>query len=449
MVDLLHWCATVPGGDWRVPAPRLWVMVMFYLGVPLVVDTVQFRYHRIIGAGLIVMALGGWIVSGSPRSDGDQWRVTFLDVGQGDSAALQLPDGKTVLIDGGKRYERFDMGRGVIVPFLLNQGIRRLDHIIATHPQQDHVGGLPWMIRHLEVGDFWHTSIDRPEPLFEELRQAVKARNIHDHVAIRGAELTQGDFCRMTVLNPIGTPSGRSTLASSSGTFLNNASVVTQLFCGRHTILFAADIETEGLHHLTAFGQDPVTLKPTYTINDVTLGTGQLDQAAIFAAARQAGLFIIHTREGHRPDLSDLQPSKKARGKLKTGIGDKGPMGRILVRGEYGHDIIDELKPRAGEPVLDKPGKGAFYATDFDAILKHRGMKQLVVCGVTTEVCVQTTVREANDRGFECLILGDCTAATDHGNHLAALKMVTMQGGVFGAVADSGAVIAAIGGGAA
>jgi competence protein ComEC len=112
----------------------------------------------------------------------------------------------------------------------------------------------------LEVGDFWHTSIDRPEPLFEELRQAVKARNIHDHVAIRGAELTQGDFCRMTVLNPIGTPSGRSSLASSSGTFLNNASVVTQLFCGRHTILFAADIETEGLHHLTAFGQDPVTV---------------------------------------------------------------------------------------------------------------------------------------------------------------------------------------------
>ena len=127
----------------------------------------------------------------------------------------------------------------------------------------------------------------------------------------------------------------------------------------------------------------------------------------MLAAARQAGLFIIHTREGHRPDLSDLQPSKKARGKLKTGIGDKGPMGRILVRGEYGHDIIDELKPRAGEPVLDKPGKGAFYATDFDAILKHRGMKQLVVCGVTTEVCVQTTVREANDRGYDCLVLED------------------------------------------
>lgn len=166
----------------------------------------------------------------------------------------------------------------------------------------------------------------------------------------------------------------------------------------------------------------------------------------VLAAARQAGLLIIHTREGHRPDLSDLQPSKKARGRLKTGIGDKGPMGRILVRGEHGHDIIDELKPRAGEPVLDKPGKGAFYATDFDAILKHRGMKQLIVCGVTTEVCVQTTVREANDRGYDCLVLEDCVASYFPEFQVMALKMIKAQGGIFGWVGQSKDFIKAIAG---
>lgn len=166
----------------------------------------------------------------------------------------------------------------------------------------------------------------------------------------------------------------------------------------------------------------------------------------VLAAARKAGFFIVHTREGHRPDLSDLQPSKKARGKLKTCIGDKGPMGRILVRGEYGHDIIDELKPKAGEPVLDKPGKGAFYATDFDAILQHRGMKQLVVCGVTTEVCVQTTVREANDRGYDCLVLEDCVASYFPEFQTMALSMIKAQGGIFGWVGQSKDFIAAIAG---
>jgi nicotinamidase-related amidase len=181
--------------------------------------------------------------------------------------------------------------------------------------------------------------------------------------------------------------------------------------------------------------------------NDVSLLRKAIEPTKrVLAAARQAGLFIIHTREGHRPDLSDLQPSKKARGKLKTGIGDKGPMGRILVRGEYGHDIIDELKPRAGEPVLDKPGKGAFYATDFDAILKHRGMKQLVVCGVTTEVCVQTTVREANDRGYDCLVLEDCVASYFPEFQVMALKMIKAQGGIFGWVGQSKDFIKAIAG---
>ncbi len=157
----------------------------------------------------------------------------------------------------------------------------------------------------------------------------------------------------------------------------------------------------------------------------------------VLAAARAKKLLVIHTREGHRPDLADLPRNKKLRGRLKTGIGDKGPMGRILVRGEYGHDIVDELKPAPGEPFVDKPGKGAFYATDLDAILHARGIWQLVVCGVTTEVCVNTTVREANDRGYDCLVLEDCVGSYFPAFQKAALEMVKAQGGIFGWVSDS------------
>jgi nicotinamidase-related amidase len=157
----------------------------------------------------------------------------------------------------------------------------------------------------------------------------------------------------------------------------------------------------------------------------------------VLDAARRKGMLVIHTREGHRSDLSDLPQSKKLRGRLKSGIGDAGPMGRILVRGEHGHDIVDELKPAPGEPVVDKPGKGAFYATDLDAMLHHRGIGQLVVCGVTTEVCVNTTVREANDRGYDCLVLEDCVASYFPEFQAAALKMIKAQGGIFGWVGDS------------
>jgi nicotinamidase-related amidase len=179
--------------------------------------------------------------------------------------------------------------------------------------------------------------------------------------------------------------------------------------------------------------------------NDVSLLRAVIPPLqAVLAAARAAGLTVIHTREGHRPDLSDCPPAKLNRGNPTLRIGDPGPKGRILVRGEYGHDIIDELAPLPGELVVDKPGKGSFHGTSFGAELTARGITSLVVTGVTTEVCVHTTVREANDRGYECLILSDCTGATDPANHAAALHMVTMQGGVFGAVADSAAVIDAI-----
>ena len=166
--------------------------------------------------------------------------------------------------------------------------------------------------------------------------------------------------------------------------------------------------------------------------------------AALITAARAAGLPVIHTREGHKPDLSDCPPAKLNRGAPSMRIGDPGSFGRILIQGEYGHDIIDELQPVGDEVVIDKPGKGAFYATELGEILDKSGIKSLLVTGVTTEVCVHTTVREANDRGYECLVLADCVGSYFPEFQRVGLQMIAAQGGIFGWVAESPELLAAL-----
>jgi nicotinamidase-related amidase len=179
--------------------------------------------------------------------------------------------------------------------------------------------------------------------------------------------------------------------------------------------------------------------------NDVSLLAAAIDPCrAVLAAARRRGMLVIHTREGHRADLSDAPRAKLERGAPSLRIGAPGPMGRILIRGEAGHDIVAALYPREGEPVVDKPGKGAFYATDLHALLQCRGIDDLIVCGVTTEVCVHTTVREANDRGYRCIVPADCCASYFPEFHEVGLRMIKAQGAIFGWVSDARRVVTAL-----
>ena len=179
--------------------------------------------------------------------------------------------------------------------------------------------------------------------------------------------------------------------------------------------------------------------------NDVSLLSRAIEPCqALLAGARQKGMLIIHTREGHRLDMSDAPLAKVERGSPSMRIGAEGPMGRILIRGEPGHDIVPELYPKPGEPIVDKPGKGAFYATDLQAILHHAHIENVIVCGVTTEVCVHTTVREANDRGYRCIVPGDCCGSYFPEFHEVALRMIKAQGGIFGWVTDSRRLLAAL-----
>jgi nicotinamidase-related amidase len=181
--------------------------------------------------------------------------------------------------------------------------------------------------------------------------------------------------------------------------------------------------------------------------NDVSLLRSTIEpNRTLLDAWRATGRLVIHTREGHRPDLADLPVAKRVRGRGPTTIGDPGPMGRILVRGEAGHDIIPELYPQPGEPVIDKPGKGAFFATDLHAILQSRGIGQLFVTGVTTEVCVHTTVREANDRGYDCCVLEDCVGSYFPEFQRIGLQMIKAQGGIFGWVSHSRRLLATLDG---
>ena len=246
--------STWPGGEWHVAAPSVLTMGLFYVCLGLIwlrVGRVGFRL--VVGTGLVAVLLW-WAWSPRMFPDGEHFRVTFLDVGQGDSAVVELPDGQVLLIDGGAAYERFDMGRGVVAPFLWSRGIRTIDHVVGTHPQLDHVGGLAWVLRHFTVKHYWGLGESREELFYQRLQQSLADRGLQEQVAREGREIVSSGPCRMVVLNPPAEESVGAPIRDrhGSGHGLNNRSVVTKLTCGHHAILFAADVERDGLSRMTS-----------------------------------------------------------------------------------------------------------------------------------------------------------------------------------------------------
>jgi len=248
---LVHVFASVPGAAWHVASPPMLSIALFYGCVclwwwPKVAASVR--------AGclvVVVLLVGWWAWSPRPAWDGTTLRVTFLDVGQGDASLIELPDGQTVLIDGGASYDTLDMGRAVVGPFLWDRGIRRLDHVIGTHPQLDHVGGLAWIVRKFEVGRYWSNGVRREEPFYQRLARALDERRISERVAITGDEIAASGPCRLHVLNPDRAAAEPASRSAEAGSAMNNLSVVTRLDCGPHSVLFTADVETGVLGRLS------------------------------------------------------------------------------------------------------------------------------------------------------------------------------------------------------
>ena len=244
--------ASIPFGDWHVAAPSVSAMVIFYTCMALLLAGGLKKHLVWLPSAVVVASLSWWIWSPRSHGGGEQFRVTFLDVEQGDSAVIELPDGQVVLIDGGTAFDRYDMGRTVVAPFLWNRGIRTIDHVIATHPQLDHVGGLTWILEHFHVRHFWGNGDQRTEAFYEKLKDALARRRLQEEIVREGQNLLSSNGCRLQVLNPHHDAkiAQSSLLSRRDGRTLNNRSVVTELWCGAHRILFTSDIEQEALWRL-------------------------------------------------------------------------------------------------------------------------------------------------------------------------------------------------------
>jgi len=244
--------ATIPGARWHVASPSILIIAGWYLCLLVVCFSLN-TVLRWVSAGLLILCLVWWMWSPRHVFEKDTFRVTFLDVGQGDATVLELPGGQTILVDGGVAYERWDMGRMVVGPYLWDRGIRRLDHVIATHPQADHVGGLPWILNNFEIGQYWSNGIPRMKPFYHALETAVLRKGLVEHVAWEGREIVSEGRCRIQSLNP---PLAERRGAGQSstdpgGTALNNLSVALSIMCGPHSILLTADLEDDALTRLT------------------------------------------------------------------------------------------------------------------------------------------------------------------------------------------------------